>query len=105
MKHLLTGSESINFEEFCEILENLPQSGMIDEQTLLRAFQTEDVDASGSISRTQLYQLLIENGNDPLTKEEVDDMMEDCGDGDRFIYKGEFLVFFLTTTKCSDNSL
>ncbi|XP_045159716.2 troponin C, skeletal muscle-like [Mercenaria mercenaria] len=80
------GSESINFEEFCEMLENLPQSGMIDENRLLKAFQTEDIDGSGYISRSQLYSLLIENGNDPLKKEEVDEMMEDCGSGDRFKY-------------------
>lgn len=53
------GSESITFEEFCEMLENLPQSGMIDENTLLKAFQSEDMDGSGSISRAQLYSLLI----------------------------------------------
>ncbi|WAR23469.1 CALM-like protein [Mya arenaria] len=80
------GSESLNFEEFCEMLENLPRSGMIDEDALLKAFQTEDVDGSGYVSRTQLYQLLIENGSDPLSKEDVDDMMEDCGVGDRFKY-------------------
>jgi len=73
-------------------LENLPLSGMINEQTLLHAFQTEDLDVAGSITRTQLYQLLIETGNDPLTKEEVDDMMEDCGDGDKFNYKGRTLI-------------
>ncbi|XP_052225632.1 uncharacterized protein LOC127841106 [Dreissena polymorpha] len=80
------GSESLNFEEFCEMLENLPRSGMIDESALLKAFQMEDVDGSGYISRTQLYQLLIENGSDPLSKEDVDEMMEDCGVGDRFKY-------------------
>lgn len=36
---------------------------------------------------------LSENGNDPLKKEEVDEMMEDCGSGDRFNYIGkEFLA-------------
>lgn len=79
-------SESLNFMEFCEMLENLPQSGMIDELTLHNAFATEDVDGSGYISRAQLYSLLIENGDDPLTKEEVDEMMEDCGVADRFKY-------------------
>ncbi|KAL4235938.1 calmodulin-like 3 [Mactra antiquata] len=81
------GSESLTFIEFCEIIENLPQTGMIDENTLLKAFQTEDTDGSGYISRAQLYSLLVENGNDPLRKEEVDEMMEDCGTGDRFNYK------------------
>lgn len=72
------------------MMENLPRSGMVDENMLLRAFQAEDVDARGYITRTQLYQLLIENGNDPLTKEEVDEMMEDCGSGDRFCYTGNY---------------
>ena len=31
---------------------------------------------------------LVENGNDPLRKEEVDEMMEDCGSGDSFKYTG-----------------
>lgn len=80
------GSESLNFEEFCDMLENLPRSGMIDEETLLDAFRTEDIDATGYLTRPQLYSLLIENGNDPLTKEDVDEMMEDCGHGDKFKY-------------------
>ncbi|XP_052775664.1 uncharacterized protein LOC128213696 isoform X2 [Mya arenaria] len=95
------GSESLNFEEFCEMLENLPRSGMIDEDALLKAFQTEDVDGSGYVSRTQLYQLLIENGSDPLSKEDVDDMMEDCGVGDRFKYTGTYkmLVFYFVVVQ------
>jgi len=53
-----------------------------------QAFEVEDPDGTGYISRTALYQLMIENGSEPLTKEEVDEMMEDCGSGDRFKYRG-----------------
>ena len=82
----------MNFEELCEMLENLPKSGMIDEKTLLTAFQTEDVDRSGFVSRAQLYNLLIDNGSDPLKKEDIDEMMDDCGVGDMFKYTGYDLI-------------
>ena len=36
----------------------------------------------------QLYDLLIENGSEPLKKEEVDDMMDDCAVGGRLRYPG-----------------
>ena len=70
------------------MLENLPKSGMIDEKKLLEAFRTEDVDGSGIVSRAQLYGLLTDNGSDPLKREDVDEMMDDCGVGDMFKYSG-----------------
>ena len=36
----------------------------------------------------QLHDLLIENASEPLKKEEIDKMMDDCGVGDRFKYSG-----------------
>ena len=81
--------KSFNFDEFCELLENLPKAGMIDEKKLLKAFQTEDVDCSGFVSRAQLYSLLTDNGSDPLKREDVDEMMDDCGVGDMFKYSGD----------------
>ena len=77
------------------MLDNLPKSGMISEDMLTRAFQTEDIDGSGFLTRTQLYSLLIENGSDPLKKEEVDEMMEDCGIGDKFKYTGKLVLLCL----------
>ena len=35
-----------------------------------------------------LYGFLIENGSEPLKKEPIDVMMDDCGVGDRFKYSG-----------------
>ena len=90
MFQLFIGSrKSFNFDEFCDLLENLPKSGMIDEDKLLHAFQTEDVDRSGFVSRAQLYSLLTDNGSDPLKREYVDEMMDDCGVGDMFKYSGK----------------
>ena len=86
------GSESLNFKEFCDMLENLPKTGKIDEEALMAAFRMEDVDGSGFISRAQLYDLLIENGSEPLKKEEIDEMMDDCGVGDRFKYSGRYIL-------------
>ena len=54
----------------------------------MTAFRTEDEDGSGFISRAQLYDLLIDNGSEPLNKDEVDEMMDDCGVGDKFKYSG-----------------
>ena len=42
----------------------------------------------GSCMGAQLYDLLIENGSEPVKKEEIDEMMDDCGVGDRFKYSG-----------------
>ena len=42
----------------------------------------------GSCMGAQFYNFLIDNGREPLKKEEIDEMMDDCGGGDRFKYSG-----------------
>ena len=87
--------------EYCNCIEIRTEVAILrehDKQTSFRAnltysnatqaFEVEDPDGTGYISRTALYQLMIENGSEPLTKEDVDEMMEDCGSGDRFKYRG-----------------
>lgn len=84
------GSGSIDFQEFCAMMEKKINEEGDPEEEMKEAFAVFDKDGSGTISADELRQVMLNMG-EKMTEEEIDDMIKEAdSDGNGEIDYKEF---------------
>lgn len=88
-------SGEISFEEFTTYMKRIKVQEEVDEDEVIRAFQTFDVDKDDQISNQEFRHILCNLGEDKFSLEECDELFKEADiDKDGFLNYREFVSFW-----------
>jgi Ca2+-binding EF-hand superfamily protein len=88
-------SGEISFEEFTTYMRKIKIQEEVDEDEVIRAFQTFDVDKDDQISNQEFRHILCNLGEDKFSVEECDELFKEADiDKDGFLNYREFVTFW-----------